>query len=354
MKITQFARRSISLAVALAVVGGSASAENLLFTSNRGGGHNQIYVLDTITGKQTQITGGVGGNSNASISPDGKQIAFVSTRDNWPRVYVMNNDGSEVKRLVTADGYMELSPSWSPDGKSVAFYSQSTTSQGSVLKVVDVDTGKSLEIKGNGLDKGPTAPSWSADGRRIAFQGTGSAEKAKSEVFVVNRDGSDLREISTGAGNRAKGFPQVSPDGRKVVFVADLRNQFDLFVSDLDNDAKPINISQGAGLTHEAPRWSPDGKQLVFVSTRSGSDKARIFVANADGSNARSLTDGQFEAFDPHWAANGREVVFVTLLDGRSQLYAVSVDGGSPHPLLSSDKGFDTEPVPFPAIAKMY
>jgi len=331
-----------------------SAADSVLFVSNRDGGQNQIYKLDTANGAISKVTQSRGGNSQPAVSPDGKRVAFVSTRDGWPRVFMTNLDGSESVRIGLPEGTIELAPSWSPDGKSISFFSQNATSGEAVLKIVDVATGKALEVKGNGRDKGPNAPTWSADGSRIAFLGKGSQEGSKTEVFVVNRDGSNLLEISTAAGKRAKGFPALSPDGRKVVFVVDQRGIFDLVVANLDGDGNPVNLTNGIGLTHESPRWSPDGKQIVFASTREGSDRARIYVANSDGSSARDLSGGEYEAFDPRWSPDGKEIVFVALRGGGSQLFSVAVQGGAPRPLTPASNTFDTEPMPIPKLAGNY
>lgn len=302
----------------------SAADAEVAFVSIRNG--NAHIFLSDGQGNDRALTAGESINLQPSWSPDATQIAFTSNREGTNKVFVMDVRGGEVRRL-TSDEAIETTPSWSPDGGAIAFYSRSLESAEVELRVVELASGKQVSIPGNGLDKGPDVPAWSADGQRIAFPGIGAS--GKNEIWVVERDGSNLREVSTQASSRTKGQPSLSPDGGQLAFVADMRGPIAIFVTDLAT-GESRNLTAGVEAAHENPRWSPDGRQLLFSSTRDDEGRTRmdIFVMNADGSEVRNLTRHPHEDFNAHWSGDGRRVVFNSLRTGTSQIFALDLASG--------------------------
>jgi TolB protein len=213
-------------------------------------------------------------------SPDGRRIAFVSDRDGNAEAYVVNSDGSGLRRLTRDPAFDQLG-AWSPDGRKIAFVrgTRDTNGQlrGQAIYVMNADgSGLRLLARGQG-------PAWSPDGRQIAFR---SGRDGNGEVYVVNADGSGLRRLTRNPDS--DGGPVWSPDGRKILFVrAEWRHgNSEIYVMNADGSGQR-NLTRNAA-RDSSPAWSPDGRTIAFASKRGGNGE--IYVMNADGSGVRNLT----------------------------------------------------------------
>jgi TolB protein len=340
---------AVWLAAALLLPAASAGERpgDVAFVSIRTGDAH-IFRTDG-AGHDVRLTRDGTNNSQPAWSPDGNLIAYTSNRRGFPRVFVMRADGSQLRSL-TDDNRIELAPSFSPDGKAVAFYSIDSATGRTELRIVPLDGGAAVSITANGKDMGPNKPSWSADGRRLAFP----AEQGLKahEVWVANRDGSGARIVSDGFNKRGKADPSMSPDGERVVYVADMRGSMHLVVTDLAT-GKSVDLTPGSPATHEGPKWSPDGKFITFASTRDDPTLTRtdIFVMNADGTEIRNVTRTPEEDFNPHWAADGRTIYFTSLRTGTAQLFAVDLVSGRTE-RVTNNTSHDMEHAPGPVALR--
>jgi dipeptidyl aminopeptidase/acylaminoacyl peptidase len=159
-------------------------------------------------------------------------------------------------------------------------------------------------------------PAPSPDGRFIAFTGAprGAGVDANHDVYVVARDGTGLRRVTTDAGY--DGQPAWSPDGRRLAFVSTRAGHADVYTMAADGgdvrrltDARVADPPAGSGNSAVRPAWSPDGAQLAYtvgVNGRSG-----VWVMRADGTAKRALgPDAGADDFDPAWTPDGERVAF--------------------------------------------
>jgi TolB protein len=114
---------------------------------------------------------------------------------------------------------------------------------------------------------------------------------------------------------------QWSPDGRSLAYVSD-RND-DLYNSDIYVDERCLTTPKDS--FDWAPRWSPDGKRIAYVSDIDG--WARIWIMNADGTDPKALTSGDFEDDLPAWSPDGAKICFARNRDGKIDLMVTSLDG---------------------------
>jgi TolB protein len=258
----------------------------LAFTSDRGG-NVDVYVMDLPGGSFTRLTSDPGVDMSPTWSPDGKRIAFRSDRDGNDEVFVTNADGTR-QRNLTRNPASDYSPAWSPDGRTIAFATSREDPTGNDVWLMDADGGNPRPlVEQIGIDE---YPSWSPDGSQLAFGCTLgkilASQVGDFEVCVVNADGTGLRRITDAPG-----------------------------------------ISSAAG-------WSPDGSLILFGSNRDQSPGdvspcGDLFVIRPDGSGLRKITDGSHRDCVSSWAGDGHIFVSSDRRDpgGQSDLWVMNVDG---------------------------
>jgi len=172
--------------------------------------HFEIYELNLADGKTKALTSAFGDLNAPEISPDGKRIVFTRFFNdiNHPTIWTMARAGGDFRQVSAVSGW---DPTWSPDGAQILFASDNDgTNQ---LYVVNLD--------GTGLKKVTNLPAlrgrsdWSSDGKFIV---TYSGPAWHRELFIMNADGSNQRQLSPSGGN-SQG-PSFSPDGKWVAFTA--------------------------------------------------------------------------------------------------------------------------------------
>jgi TolB protein len=136
-------------------------------------------------------------NASPSFSPDGRKIAFTSGRLGHPEVYITDADGTNADLLTTSgfgDQLYRSNPDWSPDGRKVAFQSQIN----GVFQVMTINlrdrTVNGLTSEGRNED-----PSWAADGRHLVFTSTRSGAK---QLWVIDTESGRLRQLTRGGTSR--------------------------------------------------------------------------------------------------------------------------------------------------------
>jgi TolB protein len=156
------------------------------------------------------------------------------------------------------------------------------------------------------------SPQWSPDGTRIIFV---ADFNGSPEIYVIHSDGGDLRQLTNTA--NYKETPVWSPDGTKIAFVEHFGLNTEICIIDADGGNKRNSTNH----PHEdvGPLWSPDGSKILFISYRN-SDSNRdslgvtsdIFVMEADGSDQRQLTNNPSSDYYPDWSPDGSEILFLS------------------------------------------
>jgi len=247
-------------------------------------------------------------------SPDGKRIAFASNRDGANEIYVMNLDGSAVRRL-TYNTSEDDCPAWSPDGKKIAF--QSRRDRQMEIYVMDADGSNQINLSNNPAED--TRPSWSPDGTQIVYGSNTLDLPQNFEIYTMRADGSGKTRLTDNP--NFDNDPSWSPDGQRIAFASDRDGKsYEIYVMNADgSDVRNLTNHPGNDVK---PAWSPDGKRIAFAGNRPNkTDYPAIYVMDADGSNQRLLTEARTFDDEPTWSSDSQRVAFQTQRDGNFEIY---------------------------------
>ena len=249
----------------------------------------------------------------ATWSPDCSRMAYLRLDD---ELWVADGDGSNARRLL-AKGTHAHSPAWSPDGSQVAFAKSdySGPDPRRHIFVIGFDgSGERQLTKGEVSDN---APSWSPDGAHLVFHrqdgvGPVTPERRSHDVHLVVLDMRDGRERPLLAGGEHEFSPAWSPDGSRIAYTT----RTALWVASADGtDARTLT---GDGATLQGVTWSPDGKRVATVRIRSAErgDEALVVVADVSGidehlipiPNLPQSHTGYRPDRAPQWSSDGRRM----------------------------------------------
>lgn len=261
----------------------------ILFTSTRDGNY-EIYTMNPDGSQQVPITQHPAMDYGAVWSPTGEQIIFVSDRSGRSDLYLMDPDGSNVRRIFRRKIVgRRTSPTWSPDGKQIAY------------------------MHDYWLDGGGTS------GMYIATLGD------QDEEFIISQF-----------------YPAWSPDGTEIAYRAsDLDGTWIAFINVRTRKVEPL-LPKKAFRWETGPSWSATGDKLIFTGNKhplpaildrelheAWKDKYTVYIINRDGTGLKQLIpeDGQ-EARASALSPNGDEVIYTQEINNQRQLFKIDVNSG--------------------------
>lgn len=259
------------------------------------------------------------GFHNANWSPDGTQLVFSSDIQG-PGIYVVNLDGTGLRKVISTNKVAGISPVWSPiplaDGfYRIAFSDTLPDRQDADLFLVKLD-GTGLVDLTNTIGPGEFSPTWDPFATRLACSVTPDLAATLPPnivvyyVGLVNGAMEITSQVNLTDSGPLKDAQNYRPDWAKtqdklaVVGFAPGQQTFDIWVIDLRTPDFPINLTNTSTVGENQPSWSPDDSKIAFRRPNA-QNKTSIFVMNADGTRVTEIGKPQSESQHmPDWRRN--------------------------------------------------
>ncbi len=263
----------------------------IVFHSTREGSDYQIYVMNSDGSNVRRLTNFPPPNSEPTWSPDGSRIAFTTGKDDISNftLYIINADGTDPHRLLEPGRGDNWYPAWSPGGDQIAF--QSNRDGNFEIYVAAVDTGQVTRLTQNTTTD--SMPGWSPDGDRLAFV---SSQDGNPEIYVMNADGTDRVRLTDSPGGDTQ--PAWSPDGTKILFISTRDGNGDIYVMNTDG-SEQTRLTFSDSHSEWTPRWAMHGTKVLFSAGYE--NDWDIYLMDADGSNITRLTEQSGDDRQASW-----------------------------------------------------
>jgi Tol biopolymer transport system component len=271
----------------------SPDSARIAYTGGTGGwadnAYDDVWVVSAKGGRPERLTHSYEDDWHPVWSPDGTKIAFDRQDDGYNWVYVVNADGTGLRRLTPNFNW---SPAWTSDGRISYLNSRGIWVMNADGTHKRLFTRAKLDITGYSS----VAPAWSPDGTHVAYS-TGDV------LWVLNADGTGRRKIY---GNRqgGTGTPTWSPDSLRITWTQGGEGDYEIYVAKVDG-SEVRQVTDNTAVQDEAPAWSRNGRSIIFTRTclgpKHGQERERrtaVVIADADGGKAQKLATAPY----PVWA----------------------------------------------------
>ena len=242
------------------------------------------------------------------------EIAYIQAAKKGKEIGIMDMNG-ENAGVITKDKSINLSPAFSPDGKTIAYTSFSKSGNAEIY-ITGSHGGGSKKITSTGTIN--VSPTWGPNGNLTVAQ----AQEGDTNLVILNLAGSLVRKLTSSFGidvNRS-----WSPDGSQVVFASERAGRLHLFKSDASGGH--VERLTYVGVQNDNPAWSPKGDKIVFQSLEGNWD---LFIMNTDGSMLQRLTSSNGNNESPTWSPNARFIAFTSTRSGKTAVNIMREDGSN-------------------------
>jgi len=253
-----------------------------------GSGKKEIYTCDFDGYSPTRLTYNDSISLFPSWSSDGKYLAYTSYKGGKPDIYIRNL-GDKRESVIAQEG-INISPAWAPDRPELAATMSFSGDQEIYLLTA---AGKMIKKLTNNRGS-DVSPAWSPDGRKIAFV---SNRTGGPQVYILDLNSGNERRLTFEGKYNTQ--PSWSPRGDKIAYSSQVNGFHQVFVIDVEGQA-PTQLTRNGG-DSESPTWSPDGSLIMFSSTREG--PSRLYVMTAFGTDQRRLLLLNGEQTNPKWSS---------------------------------------------------
>jgi TolB protein len=256
------------------------------------------------------------------------KLSFVSDRNkerllgpienrDVKEIYVSDYDGANQRRITTTR-QLNLNPSWSPDGRALAYSSYRNITPQIFISLIYQGV---LENPTKSATVSNMMPVFSPDGSKIAFV---TNRDGNTEIYVMNRDGSGVRRLTNHPAYEAT--PTWSPNGQQIAFTSDRTGKAQIYIM---NAADGSSVRRLTVSESEADRatWSPAPFNEIAYSGRSSSNGFDIKIHELATGTVRQITFGEGSNESPAYSPNGKHLAFTSTRAGGRQVFTIGRDG---------------------------
>jgi Tol biopolymer transport system component/DNA-binding winged helix-turn-helix (wHTH) protein len=289
-------------------------------------GPHGIVLLSLATGEKRCLTALPGdvGEWRPTLSPNQKTLAFLrmpAANASVGDIFVLSLSSGELRQL-TAERHSIWGMMWAADGQHIIF----SSSRGGLAGMWRVSA------NGGPVERETVYPevgSLSSDGRRLVYvRDVGSRPTSISQADLTAPAGKVLGVRTLISSANESDSPQVSPDGREIVYGSAPAGfggwGGEIWKSKADG-SDSIQLTYFAGHSG-TPRWSPDGRSIAFDNRNQS--QSQIYVMDADGRNQRKLTSGDYDHVVPSWSRDGRFIYYASNQTGAYEVWKHELDTG--------------------------
>jgi dipeptidyl aminopeptidase/acylaminoacyl peptidase len=305
-----------------------------------------IWTMDADGSNVRQITYGTSSEGSPIFSPDGKSIAFVSSRDGSDNIYVISLSGGEARKLTNVSTGVS-DPLWSPDGKWIAFSSD-------VYPECGADDACNKKI----ADRWSKGPLQAHMADALLFRHwTDWKDGKRTHVLLADASTGAVRDLTPGDFDsprfQLEGPLQYdfSPDSKELVFDSDhgqhpeTSTNSDLWIVDLSGTEPARDVTASNPAFDGNPRYSPDGKYIAYLLQKQPayeSDLFRLAIYDRAAGTSRVLTESfQNWVQDFQWASDSKSLFFSAPVEGDDPVFQIVLDSGAIRQVLV-DKTIDS------------
>lgn len=256
--------------------------------------------------KAEQLTNGPGYDFQPDVSPDGHSVVFARYLADAVELNLLDLASGRITALTNA-GDVNVEPRWSPDGKRLAFVSTRNSGRFHVFvgELVDgqLTAEPVLEERESTISRyyyssfdHELSPAWAPDGQSLFFVNNREVPYGSGNIVqLALEDGAEPRLVRSEE-TSWKARPDVAPDGRRIAYASYLGRQWhQLWVTHVDGVAEPFPLTYG-DFDVTAPRWSPDGSKIAYLTNESGNTAIRIQEFIGGKSTLLPVAEKRFKA----------------------------------------------------------